>query len=355
MGVQVGIWQLRDCQSTSEALSDVFATICGTVQDFIFYSPRLRINKRILSLCMGNHELYMRRRKPDSIEVQQMKAQAREEKAHKHAERAHLFREKQAREHAEGARQDLEDRLRRFEIDAQKAMMALASSEAQARELEQKVAQVQQEVIKQEQMRLAVESARKQAEATARQLADAHNVTAAERDALKRAAADAEARATQMSAAAASKSDEAARMQQEAMRLEQQLLQARREEVANAQALMTATQQPQQAAIFGAGAAGGASPGGAMASTSPEDESREDSVTLSPTGRDGSPVKAELMRSEESRSVNADRSAKMRAALASLGAELDSMRDSSKLTRLDMLHAGNVAGGKNKFKTLPAS
>uniref|UniRef100_A0A8C1CJN1 Ezrin a n=2 Tax=Cyprinus carpio TaxID=7962 RepID=A0A8C1CJN1_CYPCA len=44
--------------------------------DFVFYASRLRINKRILQLCMGNHELYMQRRKPDTIEVQQMKAQA---------------------------------------------------------------------------------------------------------------------------------------------------------------------------------------------------------------------------------------------------------------------------------------
>ena len=57
------------------------------LQDFVFYAPRLRINKRILALCMGNHELYMRRRKPDTIEVQQMKAQAREEKHHKQMER----------------------------------------------------------------------------------------------------------------------------------------------------------------------------------------------------------------------------------------------------------------------------
>lgn len=56
-------------------------------QDFVFYAPRLRINKRILQLCMGNHELYMRRRKPDTIEVQQMKAQAREEKQQKQMER----------------------------------------------------------------------------------------------------------------------------------------------------------------------------------------------------------------------------------------------------------------------------
>ncbi|KFM62699.1 Radixin, partial [Stegodyphus mimosarum] len=54
--------------------------------DFVFFAPRLRINKRILSLCMGNHELYMRRRKPDTIEVQQMKAQAREEKLAKQQE-----------------------------------------------------------------------------------------------------------------------------------------------------------------------------------------------------------------------------------------------------------------------------
>ena len=57
------------------------------MQDFIFYAARLRINKRILALCMGNHELYMRRRKPDTIEVQQMKAQAKEERLAKQAER----------------------------------------------------------------------------------------------------------------------------------------------------------------------------------------------------------------------------------------------------------------------------
>ena len=53
---------------------------CFFYQDFVFYAQRLRINKRILALCMGNHELYMRRRKPDTIEVQQMKSQALEER-----------------------------------------------------------------------------------------------------------------------------------------------------------------------------------------------------------------------------------------------------------------------------------
>jgi hypothetical protein len=68
-------------------LQEDFKFIIFYVQDFVFYAPRLRINKRILALCMGNHELYMRRRKPDTIEVQQMKAQAREEKHQKQLER----------------------------------------------------------------------------------------------------------------------------------------------------------------------------------------------------------------------------------------------------------------------------
>ncbi|OQV15172.1 Moesin/ezrin/radixin-like protein 1 [Hypsibius exemplaris] len=80
--------------------------------DFVFFASRLRINKRILALCMGNHELYMRRRKPDTIEVQQMKAQAREEKVARQQERERLQREVFARESAEKKTRDYEERIR---------------------------------------------------------------------------------------------------------------------------------------------------------------------------------------------------------------------------------------------------
>lgn len=95
------------------------ATFC--VQDFVFFAPRLRINKRILALCMGNHELYMRRRKPDTIEVQQMKAQAKEDKHTKQMERAKLSKEKQAREDAEKDKRELEGRLKKYEEEKQTA------------------------------------------------------------------------------------------------------------------------------------------------------------------------------------------------------------------------------------------
>lgn len=86
----------------------------------MFIAPRLRINKRILALCMGNHELYMRRRKPDTIEVQQMKAQAKEEKDARLLERAQLALEKKARVDAEKEKKDMEDRLVRYEEEKKK-------------------------------------------------------------------------------------------------------------------------------------------------------------------------------------------------------------------------------------------
>uniref|UniRef100_A0A8C2G536 FERM domain-containing protein n=1 Tax=Cyprinus carpio TaxID=7962 RepID=A0A8C2G536_CYPCA len=92
--------------------------------DFVFFAPRLRINKRILALCMGNHELYMRRRKPDTIEVQQMKAQAREEKHQKQIERA-LELEQEQRKAKEEA-----ERLEKEKLAAEEARAALAKQAA---------------------------------------------------------------------------------------------------------------------------------------------------------------------------------------------------------------------------------
>ncbi|KAK1792251.1 hypothetical protein P4O66_012208 [Electrophorus voltai] len=79
----------------------------------------------ILQLCIGNHDLFMRRRKVDSLEVQQMKAQAREEKARKQMERQRLDREKRLREEAERARDELERRLIQLQDEALMANEAL--------------------------------------------------------------------------------------------------------------------------------------------------------------------------------------------------------------------------------------
>ena len=51
--------------------------------DFVFYVSKTKVSELIMQLCVGNHDLFLTRRKVDTMEVQQMKAQAKEERARK--------------------------------------------------------------------------------------------------------------------------------------------------------------------------------------------------------------------------------------------------------------------------------
>ncbi|KAK9884192.1 hypothetical protein WA026_005145 [Henosepilachna vigintioctopunctata] len=100
--------------------------------NFIFFSQKVRMNKLILDLCMGNHDLFMRRRKPDSMELQQMKAAAKEEKQRRQEQRNRLAREKKLREEAEKERAALEQRLLQYQKEISSANEALRRSEESA-------------------------------------------------------------------------------------------------------------------------------------------------------------------------------------------------------------------------------
>ncbi|XP_052892642.1 moesin/ezrin/radixin homolog 2 isoform X2 [Anopheles moucheti] len=104
----------------------------------IFYSQKLRINKLILDLCVGNHDLYMKRRKPDTMEIQQMKAQAKEEKQRRQVERNKLTREKQLREAAEREKAAMEQKLMQLQEEMRAANEALHRSEEAAELLAEK-------------------------------------------------------------------------------------------------------------------------------------------------------------------------------------------------------------------------
>uniref|UniRef100_A0A915KCU6 Moesin/ezrin/radixin homolog 1 n=1 Tax=Romanomermis culicivorax TaxID=13658 RepID=A0A915KCU6_ROMCU len=65
--------------------------------ELAFYSQNLSTNKVILDLCVGNHNLYLRRRQPESLEVQQMKAQAKEDRLRRQADRHKLEKEQSMR------------------------------------------------------------------------------------------------------------------------------------------------------------------------------------------------------------------------------------------------------------------
>lgn len=97
--------------------------ICVTDNSKIkFRAQNCLINASILDLCIGTHNLYLRRRQPDLLEIQQMKIQAREQRQKKQViklfclkfiklfikmEQNRLLRERELRQQAEFERDKL--------------------------------------------------------------------------------------------------------------------------------------------------------------------------------------------------------------------------------------------------------
>merc|ERR1712012_1236749 len=125
----------------------IIKTVDKSSPNFTFYSKKLKMNKLILDLCIGNHDLFMRRRKPDPMDVQQMKAQAKEEKHRRQIERSKLAREKQLREDLEREKAALEQRLIQYQEELRIAKESLQQSEESADLLAEKSMLAEQEAM----------------------------------------------------------------------------------------------------------------------------------------------------------------------------------------------------------------
>ncbi|XP_029375221.1 moesin a [Echeneis naucrates] len=296
--------------------------------DFVFYAPRLRINKRILALCMGNHELYMRRRKPDTIEVQQMKAQAREEKNHKKMERALLENEKRKREVAEKEKEKIErekeelmERLKQIEEQTKKAQQELEEQTSRALELEQERKRAQEEAERLENDLRGAEEAKmallqqsenqmKNQEHLATELADLTSKISLLEDAKKK------------------KEEEAVQWQQKATMVQDDL-ERTKEELKNK--MMSAhVQEPLNA-------------------ENEHDENDESSAEASAELTAAATYKD---RSEEERMTEAEKNERLQKHLLALSSELANARDETKKTVNDIIHAENMRAGRDKYKTL---
>ncbi|KFD53600.1 hypothetical protein M513_05516 [Trichuris suis] len=67
--------------------------------------------KKILELCIGSHNLYLRRRQPDTLEVQQMKARAKQDRARRLNEKCKLEAERELRALADKERDRLKQEI----------------------------------------------------------------------------------------------------------------------------------------------------------------------------------------------------------------------------------------------------
>uniref|UniRef100_A0A1Q3FAR0 Moesin/ezrin/radixin homolog 1 n=1 Tax=Culex tarsalis TaxID=7177 RepID=A0A1Q3FAR0_CULTA len=293
--------------------------------DFVFFAPRVRINKRILALCMGNHELYMRRRKPDTIDVQQMKAQAREEKNAKQQEREKLQLALAARERAEKKQQEYEDRLRNMQEEMERSQANLIEAQDIIRRLEEQLKQLQsaKEDLEQRQNELQVMITR---------LEETKNMEAAERAKLEE-----EIRMKQEEVHKIQ--EEVSVKDSETKRLQEEVEEARRKQTEAAEALMAATTTPIHHHV--------------------EEEEEMDNEEELVNGENGNQdfskdfdTDEHIKDPVEERRTLAERNERLHDQLKALKQDLALSRDDTMETANDKIHRENVRQGRDKYKTL---
>uniref|UniRef100_A0A8C6PQ97 Moesin a n=1 Tax=Nothobranchius furzeri TaxID=105023 RepID=A0A8C6PQ97_NOTFU len=261
-----------------------------------------------------------------TIEVQQMKAQAREEKNLKKMERALLENEKRKREVAEKEKEKIEkekeelmERLKQIEEQTKRAQQELEEQTHRALELEQerKRAQVEAERLEAElkgaeEAKMALlqqsENQMKNQEHLATELADLTSKISLLEDAKKK------------------KEEEATEWQQKATSVQEDL-EKTKEELKNK---VLAVQEP-------------------VNTENEHDENDESSAEASAEFGVAASYKD---RSEEERMTEAEKNERLQKHLLALSSELANARDETKKTVNDMIHAENMKAGRDKYKTL---
>jgi len=114
-------------------------------------------SKKIYEMASGNHEMYIRRRRPDTLEVQQMKSQKKDEAEAKAKEKAALQKEINARNKAEQQRlemetkfKEMEERMKQREGELEEAQDNIKRLEVQLGELKEskEILEAQQQDLK---------------------------------------------------------------------------------------------------------------------------------------------------------------------------------------------------------------
>jgi len=289
--------------------------------NFVFFAPRLRINKRILTLCMGNHELYMRRRKPDTIEVQQMKAQNKEEKLAKQQEREKLQREIAAREKAEKIQAEYEERLKSMQADMEKRQTSLIEAQEKIRKLEELLRDTQ--AAKDE-----LEKGREELQDMMERLRESKDMEAEERQRLEDEIRSKHEEVTVIQNQVQSK-------EQENMLLQSEMAEARKKHEEATQALIEATTTPRHHHV--------------QENDDDEDDEPNMNGDNSTDLRDN---EDEIHDPVDDRLTLAERNERLQNQLRSLKDELSHTTVESGETTMDRIHKENVKQGRDKYKTL---
>ncbi|KAK7480735.1 hypothetical protein BaRGS_00027996 [Batillaria attramentaria] len=309
--------------------------------DFVFFSPHLRINKRILALCMGNHELYMRRRKPDTIEVQQMKAQAREEKLAKQQERAQMQRMRQEAEESERIRKELQDKLNKMQEEQDRTTQDMRELQARLQEKDERMAELMT-------LREELEAERRRAEELRHEMERSHEMEQSERERLAQELEMAQASLHEKLADVEAKESHVSELFSE-LEAARRLAEEREEELTKVQ--MEKLQREQelqeklQAQLF------------VRSEINAEHDENDETEEDSKDNEYGADLHVDentmdMPRPEEERITEAEKNKRLQAQLEVLKAALTSERLDEQTTKNDKLHEALKEKGQDKYKTL---
>ncbi|KAK3084822.1 hypothetical protein FSP39_019612, partial [Pinctada imbricata] len=304
--------------------------------DFVFFAPKVKINKLILELCVGNHELFMRRRRPDSMEIQQMKTNASEEKLRKRLDRAKLAKEKQLKEQALREKADLERKLMRMQDEVRNAQEQLRRSEETTELLAEKARVAEEEAQLLTQKAAETESEIQRIKITAIK-------TEEERMLMEYRAREAEMIATKLL-------EDSERRAKEAEQLREELTQAKMSEKMAKDTLLEVTRAASpnfQSTVY---------PLSSLTSDlstfhldpPPSTEDGEISCELLTEG-DMAQLSHEI---EKERVEYMEKSKHLQEQLKELKSEIEVLKVEEKETELDRIHEESVQRGDNKYSTL---
>ncbi|XP_051908498.1 ezrin b [Hippocampus zosterae] len=368
--------------------------------DFVFYSPRLRVNKSILQLCMGNHELYMNRRKPDSIEVQQMKTQAREEKLQRLKEKAQLEKEKKRREAVEKEKEQMEREKKDITMRLYQFEEKIRKAEHDLQEQTQRAVMLDRERLKAEEEASRLEAERQAALLAKEALARQSESQKIGQEQLAAELKEHTARITLLEEARKRKESEVDTWQLRAKEAQDDLIKTKQElnmarmapppalpmpmmtpmPMLTPMQMQMLTPLPAQTAIQTPMHAPTQTPLQAQLQTPKQAQLQTPKQTVtemplppppplamynfddnSEDDESGSMYSADLhneaihnnnYHKEEDRQTEAQKNQRVQKQLRDLTAELAQARDESKSTQNDLLHSANVREGRDKYKTL---
>ncbi|RZB40731.1 moesin/ezrin/radixin -like 1, partial [Asbolus verrucosus] len=277
-----------------------------SAQDFIFFTTEPKISKIILNLGIGNHTLYVKRRKPESTEITRMKARAKEMRMNREAQKQKLNKERSAREEVERRESEYKMLIESMKEEMEKNKASLIEAQYTIQKLQQQLEELQkskEELEKQQQeLREMME-----------RLEQSKNMEAAEKEALEQEILAKQLEVQRIQEEVNAKDEETKRLQEEveeARRREEEL--RRQEEERKQRELEEAARK----------------------------ESDEQELEAVPEGANTA--------LPELANVNDQ----LREQLKILQDKLNETRNQTMDTELDKIHRVNLTEGRNKYKTL---